>query len=220
MPAQPDISFVWGAVCGAAGTLVLLLLIRALRPRVALDRPNRRVDSRTADEARTDPLTGIGNRRRLRESVAPLLTQRGRSRRRHSMLFIDIDRFKNVNDAYGHLAGDAVLRHVAGMLNKSTREPDEVTRVGGDEFVVFLVDTQTDGALCLAERIRQTISATPVRCNAKHVSVTVSVGVTDSHATDTIDTIFARADRALLQAKHAGRNCSHVLAAHDSELET
>jgi diguanylate cyclase (GGDEF)-like protein len=155
-----------------------------------------------------DPLTEAANRRLF----MPLLEQEmARSRRfGHplSLLMIDIDRFKLVNDEYGHPVGDIVLRQLADTCRAAIRESDTLARLGGDEFAVLLPETDAAGALALAETVRAAVESSPALGPDAHaVRYTVSVGVVQSLATDIKDTsLIGRADSALYDAKQAGRN--------------
>jgi len=160
---------------------------------------------RLAAQALSDDLTGLANRRHgiheLERSVALAV--------RHGHLLgvirVDVDRFKTINDTHGHQAGDTVLGEVARRLAAAVRGGDEVARWGGDEFVAILPDTDREGVLRAAERLRTAVSAAPIDVGEAAVEVTVSVGW--AHwAGDTPDDLLARADRALYQAKDAGRN--------------
>jgi diguanylate cyclase (GGDEF)-like protein len=123
------------------------------------------------------------------------------------MLMLDLDNFKAINDSYGHVAGDEVLTDVAAILTQSVRNIDYVARYGGEEFVVVLVETALDEALDIAERIRSVVEGPPFGASNKVFSVTVSLGVTHSREGDHgPEEALARADRALYEAKRAGRN--------------
>jgi diguanylate cyclase (GGDEF)-like protein len=159
-------------------------------------------------QATTDELTGVANRRSFMEALGIEFERL----RRHptlqcSVLAIDLDHFKDVNDTWGHAAGDAVLRHVAQMVNGHTRLGDVLGRTGGEEFTVLLPDTTVDEAEALAERLRLQVSMDPLQFTGGAISVTLSIGIavltaSDAHA----DAALARADRALYDAKAVGRN--------------
>lgn len=153
--------------------------------------------------ANTDSLTGIHNRRAIL-SVATGLRQAKQDTSPLSLLMIDIDHFKRINDSLGHAAGDEVLRKVSSTLRKKCRGTDIVGRYGGEEFLVLMPDTQTDGAMKLAEKLRSAVE------NIADIPtpVTISIGVaTTSHAGQTLPEALNHADRALYAAKAAGRNC-------------
>jgi two-component system cell cycle response regulator len=165
--------------------------------------------AQTIEMAVTDGLTGLHNRRYLDSHLATLF-ERARSRRRPlSLMITDIDRFKSINDSWGHDAGDDVLREFASRLRKNVRGIDLACRMGGEEFVIVMPDTEGDIAEKVAERIRAQIAQTPfaVGPDGKTIDVTVSVGVsTLRHAGDTADAMMKRADVALYEAKTGGRN--------------
>src|SRR5690606_30681697 len=135
--------------------------------------------AQTIEMAVTDGLTGLHNRRYLDSHLATLF-ERARSRRRPlSLMITDIDRFKSINDTWGHDAGDDVLREFAGRLRKNVRGIDLACRMGGEEFVIVMPDTEGEVAERVAERIRAQIAQTPFAIGAegKAIEVTVSVGV-------------------------------------------
>jgi diguanylate cyclase (GGDEF)-like protein len=152
----------------------------------------------TFTELRTDPLTGVCNRRAFDDSLAAQLALMERYGAPFSVVFIDIDYFKQVNDKHGHLHGDRILQQVAKLLDEAARETDIVTRYGGEEFVVIMPHTDLAGACIFAERLRALIE--------ERISVTISGGVTMALDGDTAQTLIARADSALYGAKSAGRN--------------
>jgi diguanylate cyclase (GGDEF)-like protein len=160
-----------------------------------------------------DPLTGMGNRAALDATM----TREVELARRHetplSVIAVDIDFFKRVNDTYGHATGDCVLRAVANALADTVRRSDAVFRYGGEEFTVLLSKTSLEGALLLAERIRKAVEGTEIFCNGAYIRVTVSLGVSsiggNSGSGANAAALLERADAALYQAKGAGRNCVH-----------
>ena len=159
-------------------------------------------------QATTDFLTGAANRRRLMERLQIEVDRVQRHPATHcSVLSIDLDLFKRVNDTWGHAAGDAVLRHVARLMQLSTRHNDLVARSGGEEFMLLLPDTDGAEALALAERLRERIADDAVVVLGQRVPQTVSIGIGLIAATDTTpDAVLARADAALYEAKNAGRD--------------
>jgi two-component system cell cycle response regulator len=159
--------------------------------------------------ATTDPLTRVLNRRALLDR---LNTEVDRARRYSSsltLLLLDVDHFKQINDTAGHLAGDSVLRQLAGLLEEAQRKVDIVARYGGEEFVAILPETSSDGAVIYADRLRERIGGQPFDVGAEHpVHLTVSIGIAtfpSARVTSTED-LFARADEALYRAKAGGRN--------------
>jgi diguanylate cyclase (GGDEF)-like protein/PAS domain S-box-containing protein len=159
-------------------------------------------------QASTDALTGASNRRSLMERLRIEFDRVQRHPELHcSLLAVDLDHFKLVNDRYGHAAGDAVLRHVTQLMRQDTRQVDVVARSGGEEFSLLLPDTSIEAALALAERLRKRLESTPTPWADDPVVVTASVGVSVVGSADiSPDDVLARADLALYAAKHAGRN--------------
>jgi diguanylate cyclase (GGDEF)-like protein len=151
--------------------------------------------------ARTDALTGISNRREASERLEMEFERVRRHGGELSVAICDVDRFKSVNDTYGHGAGDDVLRTVARTLAKTARKTDLVARWGGEEFLIVLTSTHRSGAAIAAERMRSNVEAAP-----GSPQVTMSVGVASAPASS-IASLLARADAALYRAKHEGRNC-------------
>jgi len=156
---------------------------------------------------RTDPLTGLYNRRHLELEAPPLLTLAKRENAASAVLMVDVDHFKRVNDSYGHEAGDAVLVHIGVILRKAVRPYDLVVRHGGEEFLVLLPLITTEAALEVAERIRRTVQDTPICAAGEALSVTtVSIGVYVAGEMGDLPDAVARADEALYEAKRNGRN--------------
>ncbi|WP_426565777.1 diguanylate cyclase [Angustibacter sp. McL0619] len=155
----------------------------------------------------TDPLTGAGNLRHMTTTLAREVERASRFERPLSVLLLDLDHFKNVNDTYGHTVGDAVLRELARRLASVVREVDTVARYGGEEFVVVTPETDTEGAEHLAERICEAVREEPFIVGDDSVDVTVSVGISSlpMHGTASGDLVRA-ADDGLYAAKRAGRN--------------
>ncbi len=160
-------------------------------------------NARLAALATTDPLTGLANRRAFDEALAREAALARRGNRPVSLVLLDVDHFKAFNDAFGHPAGDAVLRRVADAVRAACRGTDLPARFGGEEFAVLLPATDLGGALALSERFRQAVAAGPWPVQ----SVTVSAGVSTfgPGAEDAVRLVEA-ADRALYRAKRAGRN--------------
>lgn len=157
-------------------------------------------------EAFTDALTGLNNRHafdcRLEEEFA-------RWRRYNfplSLIIVDVDHFKKVNDTYGHLAGDKVLHVIGTHLKQATRATDFPARYGGEEFVVLLPEVDLNGARSVAEKIRQAVEEKPFRSGDNRVNITVSCGVASFRQGDARRSSFERADEALYRAKRGGRN--------------
>jgi diguanylate cyclase (GGDEF)-like protein len=160
--------------------------------------------------ATTDGLTGLVNRRRFNELLDQRLREAARYQRPLSLLLLDIDHFKKVNDTHGHPAGDAVLRGVAKLLQKSARETDVAARYGGEEMALILPETDAQGALAIAERLRKLVEQARHPTEQGALKVTVSIGIStagvNSQAAETPAGLLEEADRALYRAKHGGRN--------------
>lgn len=155
--------------------------------------------------SRIDMLTNIYNRRHLDEHLRRAISGARRHGRTVGVLLVDIDHFKDVNDQYGHLAGDAVLKEVAARLQGAMRTEDALGRWGGEEFIAVLTDTPGESIGVLAERMRQAIASTPfVLENGTRIRVTVSIGHTAG--TEDAEVLVHRSDDALYVAKEAGRN--------------
>lgn len=153
---------------------------------------------------RTDALTGLQNRHAANDRLRQEFLRLKRSGGAYAVLFIDIDRFKQINDGHGHEAGDQVLRQVAALLGQAVRATDVVARYGGEEFLVILPDTDADGALRIAEKIRGAVAGQPLPPVGR---VSVSIGVTQALAEDrNEEEAVRRADQALYQAKASGRD--------------
>jgi len=174
------------------------------------------VESTMADNARleqlaqTDPLTQLLNRRALTERIAAEMERTLRYDSTMALLMIDLDHFKRVNDTYGHLVGDDVLRDVAPLLSDTIRTADIVARYGGEEFLVFLPETDDAGAESFADRIRRAIETHPFASDSlpEPLRLTASIGVAVYPAAriESVEDLFARADAALYRAKADGRN--------------
>ncbi len=157
----------------------------------------------------TDPLTGLFNRRYLEASIAKLMQRAAAPGRSLSLLLADIDHFKSVNDTYGHLAGDHVLREFAYRLRRLMRTSDLVCRLGGEEFIVVMPDTPLDVARQVGERVCASIAAEPFRGGRDNSSLTItaSVGVaTLGEVNEGVEEFLDRVDLALYAAKRDGRN--------------
>ncbi len=168
--------------------------------------------------ATTDGLTGLFNRRRFTELLEEALARAKRFSRQVSVLMVDADHFKSVNDTYGHPVGDIVLTRIAGILMKEARRTDVVARYGGEEFVVVLDETDVRGARSVAERIREKIERELIQGEFGRVRVTASLGLATwpEHA-DSMEDLLERADQALYEAKKNGRNRVEVYGGLSTE---
>ncbi len=158
--------------------------------------------------AESDPLTQILNRVGIMTELGRRFAEFQRYGSLFSVLMIDVDHFKQINDRCGHLAGDQVLRRVAGIVRSALREVDSVGRYGGEEFLVVLPGTRLDSAVNTAERIRIALEQIPIRVEREQVRVTVSIGAATAtlDGPKTADALIDGADRAMYEAKHGGRN--------------
>lgn len=158
-------------------------------------------------KAQRDPLTGVYNRTALTETLARDVELAQRHQIPLSIIVLDIDHFKNINDTYGHAAGDCLLKGLVECANHSIRRCDMLFRFGGEEFVVLLNNTDEKGALRLAERIRRNVEKEDYQCSSQVIHMSLSAGVAQLQKRDIETSLFERADQALYQAKSAGRNC-------------
>ncbi len=159
------------------------------------------------EESEMDSLTKLYNRRTVFKFLEKAFANAKRYNQDLSFLMIDIDKFKNVNDTYGHIGGDEILRSIAKTIQSSVRESDIAGRFGGEEFSVVMPNTDIQGAGMVAEKIRKTIEENGVEFNNSTVNVTVSLGVsTIDRKNDTLENLVRKADEALYKAKDTGRN--------------
>jgi diguanylate cyclase len=188
--------------------------VQHMRTRISvLERESRSLHESLREEQRLamiDALTGIPNRAAYDDRIEQEFKRWKRFARPVSILAWDIDRFKTINDAYGHKAGDKVLRVIGQHLARHVRDTDFVGRYGGEEFVMLLVGTAAEEARIVADKIRLEIAQLGFHFHDHPVAVTASCGITAFSGADTTDVIFDRADRALYKAKEAGRNCCVV----------
>jgi diguanylate cyclase (GGDEF)-like protein len=183
----------------------LLALVALMLLTLVLARPLLRAFRWTeeqASEARIDALTGLANRRALEEILAAEISRAQRFTHQLAVVLLDLDRFKEINDSFGHAAGDVMLRGVSHLLTALARQGDTVARWGGEEFVVVLPETDLPGARRFAERLRRAIEAHEV--GEMHTSA--SCGVATMLPEDTVEALLGAADQALYQAKANGRN--------------
>ncbi|MBU1398479.1 MAG: diguanylate cyclase [Proteobacteria bacterium] len=158
-------------------------------------------------QARRDFLTGLYNRQEFEEAISREIARGKRHERKVSLLFIDLDSFKMLNDQYGHLAGDSALQHLARIIGESKRLEDMVARYGGDEFVMLLPDTSKEEALRFAERFRKMVESNKAIYNSHFLSITISGGVaTFPDDAQEVVKLIQFADHALNVAKRQGKN--------------
>ncbi|CAN5417416.1 GGDEF domain-containing protein [soil metagenome] len=163
-------------------------------------------DESLYENATRDSLTGLDNRLQMLSHLKHYIALGSRRPLDLCLLLLDIDRFKLVNDTYGHQVGDEALRHLSRLLLNCSRESDLVARWGGEEFAISVPDNSLESARLYAERLRYAVESSPLTVGDITLSMTVSIGVTELRKEDTLRTFFERSDRALYQAKAAGRN--------------
>ena len=179
---------------------VLKALNKELEERKALESKLRRL-------ATTDELTGIMNRRHLFDCLRQELRRAERYDTSLALLMFDVDHFKQINDTYGHAAGDQVLKAVVGICQQVLRENDLFGRIGGEEFVVALLETDPETTMNVANRICQSIASTPIALsNGEYLTSTISIGVVHSSQDKNLEVLLSYSDRAMYSAKQKGRN--------------
>jgi diguanylate cyclase (GGDEF)-like protein len=164
------------------------------------------VSTRLAQLARVDALTGMLNRRGFIEQADAEIRRVFRTDRTFSVVLVDVDGFRRCNDRFGHACGDRVLQHAATVLGERARDVDSLARWGGDEFIILLPETDTDGAVALAEQLRDTIAGTPLDYRGHSLELTMTFGVSSYRRGEALDNCIARADTALTQGKKRGPN--------------
>ena len=157
-------------------------------------------------QAQQDMLTRLPNRRGIQQFIEFESARARRQKKPLTLILCDIDRFKRVNDQYGHDGGDEVLKHVSDLFKASIREQDGVARWGGEEFLFVLPDTDESNAVVLAEKVRETLATSPVDIQQKNVVITASFGVAQIDFEQGLDKALTLADKALYKAKEKGRN--------------
>ena len=170
----------------------------------------KRMEEALHSVAHSDPLTGLANRTLLMDRLRLAAARSRRSGTRLALLYLDIDRFKGVNDRHGHLAGDALLKGFAQRLRACVRASDTVARLGGDEFVVLLDELHdAESASRVAQKILETVRA-PIQADAQEIAVTASIGIAHDDSSGDEERLLRRADAALYQAKAAGRDAFRI----------
>jgi two-component system, cell cycle response regulator len=170
-----------------------------------------------------DVLTGVSNRAAVMDALRSELSRQVREQRSFGVILVDIDHFKNVNDTFGHLCGDEVLRGVTRRMKECMRPYDTLGRYGGEEFLIIVSDVDSNGVMALAERIRDIVESKPVLTQAGEVPVTVSLGATVSTSARSGDPqmLLRLADQALYRAKDNGRNrCELAVVPGSTALTT
>ena len=204
---EPLGTLVLGSEEPAAFNEAVRNLLEVLARHLAVSLSNARMVRRLEEQATTDPLTGLLNKRAMRDSADEKLRAAQRFGRQLSVLITDIDHFKKVNDTYGHDVGDIVIKELGSIHTRAKRNTDAVARFGGEEFVTICEETDAEGAMLLAERIRAELSQTVFHANGKEIRCTCSVGIaTYPFAGETWDVLFKAADDALYVSKRGGRD--------------
>jgi diguanylate cyclase (GGDEF)-like protein len=200
----------WQRDMGIVAALAASLFAVSIGATLMVDRAwrrQRRLAHLLETQAHTDMLTGLANRRHFFEVADAEVSRARRYDTPLSVLMLDIDHFKEVNDTHGHRAGDRVLQQVASTCLEVLRTVDVVGRVGGEEFAVLLPETGREGAIDVAERLREAVARAQVeREQGVPLRVTISIGVSARAGNVNLDTLMSQADAALYDAKHAGRN--------------
>ena len=163
---------------------------------------------RLKEESELDFLTRLYNRRTLFRFLEHLIAMAKRNNENLSFVILDLDKFKNVNDTYGHQTGDEVLKNTANLIKSSVRKADIVGRFGGEEFCIVMPHTDLKNACVVSEKIRETIQNNGIEVGGKKINITVSLGVSELNSEDDINTLIKKADTALYKAKETGRNRS------------
>ena len=163
---------------------------------------------RLAHQVRTDPLTGVANYRFFSEALEQEIERSQRNGRPTSLLMIDIDHFKKVNDTHGHEIGNQALIHVAGLISRQVRKLDIVCRYGGEEFAVILPETDLYAGIPVAERIRLSLADTPLNLDTFDLTLTTSLGLAtyQPYSLSSAEELITQADHYLYEAKQRGRN--------------
>jgi diguanylate cyclase (GGDEF)-like protein len=196
-------------------------LLGVLAANAAVAMSNASAVRRLEEMATTDPMTNLLNKRALEAEFERRIRSAARFGKRLSVLVTDIDKFKSVNDTYGHAVGDVVIKGLGQVLTKCKRETDAVARFGGEEFVIVCEETDTEGAYALAERIRTELAATTFATEMGPLKVTCSLGVAEfpRDGQNRAD-LFTRADEALYEAKRNGRNQTRIAGKRNPPVTT
>ncbi|WP_448682109.1 GGDEF domain-containing protein [Pseudomonas nicosulfuronedens] len=206
-------------ICGIGLVLSFILWhghVRNLRQREFLRQQRQELEEKNRQLeylAGHDPLTGLFNRRQFDQLVGMELSRAARQPAPISLLMVDLDHFKFINDRYGHPLGDEVIRHTASLLRNYTRTGDSVARLGGEEFLLLLPDTSQPQARVIAEKVRRLLEETPLPMKDGLLYLTASFGIAclDAGVPGTYEGLYAAADKALYKAKASGRNRVEVI---------
>lgn len=184
-----------------------IVLARVFANQASVALQNAQLHARMQQMAITDPLTGLYNRRGFFELAQHELERSRRTNRPAAVLMLDLDRFKNINDKYGHHVGDIVLAGIAERFRSVLRDADLICRYGGEEFCAFLPESDLNGAAAAAQRMQDSLRSHPFDTEAGPVSITVSIGISEMQAaSDSLEKLLDQADEALLKSKGLGRD--------------
>ena len=198
LPPQQDVLLEVGDLVAVGGAIFKLLDGAS---------PESQYHERVFETMALDGLTQVRNRRSLQDALESEIARSRRHQHALSLLLLDVDRFKEVNDRHGHLCGDLVLQRIAALLGRHGRRENCTARYGGDEFAIVLAETALSGAMIFAERVRGAVEHEEIRVGEERVAVTVSAGVAEwSPQMGSPEDLIALADTALYRAKNAGRN--------------
>ena len=200
----------------ALGVLLLLLLLAIGAVMRMLFHLHRQRETMRL-QSRTDELTALGNRRWLRDAAEEAFERRRRHGTALSLMLLDLDHFKRINDAYGHPVGDAVLADFARVLQREVRRVDRVARMGGEEFAILMPDSHLADAEALAERIVHATRSMPLPGPAAEHRLTVSIGAVEAEEDNGFDHLYSRVDQRLYRAKTEGRD--RIVSARDASTE-
>jgi len=190
------------------GRLVRIEIAVDITERKLMELELKQLNEQALHNARTDPLLGCLNRRAFFESSHAVLSHCKRHHRDLALIMMDVDRFKNINDKFGHAFGDEVLIQIANVIVNTVRDEDIFARYGGEEFVLLLPDATREQSLLLIERIQKNISNIKIKGMTDNFAVTLSYGLTTLSAKNDLEALLKQADIALYRAKGAGRNCA------------
>lgn len=204
--------------------IILIIIIMIIYKQISMSRANKKLKLQEKkllktqqillEQVQKDPLTKLYNRRYFADVSKDILSISKREKSPICVIMADIDDFKSINDTYGHLVGDKVLKEISKRLKSISRESDVIARYGGEEFIILIPNTELDGAQQFAEKIRASIAYPPFKIDEElSIRVTISIGLTHIHAQEdsTIENIFVRADKALYEAKSLGKNRVFVM---------
>ena len=182
------------------------MLVELLGQLVGASIGNIKMFERIQHQAKTDGLTGLVNHRTFYEVLERELWRSRRYGGHISLIMVDVDNLKTINDSFGHKAGDKVIREVSRRIRESIRQIDTAARYGGDEFAIILPNTSLSDAVVVAERMVSVVGGSPVVWRKDDIPISISVGLGQYDADDTPDDITSRSDKALYAAKQSGKN--------------